>query len=260
MGLLPQEKYDFNDEEPRHRVTIGYPFAVGVHEVTRGEFARFVSATGHSMANSCSTEDGRGGSWENAGFSQSHEHPVVCVEWKDAKAFVRWLSGETGEEYRLLSESEWEYVARGGTETIRYWGDLESDQKRDCLYANGRDASSGFKEWTLACNDGHARTAPVGSYEANNFGLRDVMGNVWEWVEDCYSGGYRSRTDPNYTHNFIPRLSPDGSAQMWDGCEAWVIRGGGWTSGQAELRSAERGEARMSAANWGFRVARTLSP
>ena len=114
------------------------------------------------------------------------------MNWDDAQAYAAWLSREAGEKYRLPSESEWEYAARAGTATARYWGEGESGQ---CRHANGGDASvkerySDWK-WTVAsCRDGHVHTAPVGSFAANGWGLHDMLGNVWEWTEDCWNGSY----------------------------------------------------------------------
>ena len=128
MGSPSYEGGRYDAEGPVHRVTISGPFAVGVHEVTRGEWSRFVSETGYSSGGSCWTYEGgeykdrAGRGWSNPGFSQSDGHPVVCVSWEDAGAYVDWLSSETGMEYRLLSESEWEYVARGGSSTGRDTG------------------------------------------------------------------------------------------------------------------------------------------
>ena len=176
---------------------------------------------------------------------------MVCVNWHDARAYVEWLSRKTGEGYRLLSESEWEYVARGGTETARYWGESEVGQ---CRYANGADNATKRRDsdwkWAIAsCDDGHARTSPVGSYEENGFGLRDVLGNVWEWVEDCWNESYRG----------APR---DGSAWESGECGRRVLRGGSWFSGPRYVRSAFRlGITTGNRINYyGFRVARTLTP
>ena len=182
MGSPTSEEGRWNNEGPRHRVMIGSSFAVGVYEVTRGEFGRFVSSTGRSMGDSCWTwENGEwkarsGRGWRNPGFLQTDSHPVVCVSWDDARAYVGWLSGETGASYRLLSESEWEYAARGGTQTRYWWGDGSSSQ---CRYANGADMSAKKHNsgWTVAdCDDGYSRTSPVGSFGANAFGLHDVHG------------------------------------------------------------------------------------
>ena len=252
MGSPSSESGRDDDEGPEHRVTIGRPFAVGVKEVTRGEYGRFVSATGHASGDSCITYEGgeweerSGRSWRNPGFGQEDSHPVVCVNWNDAKAYVDWLSRETGEAYRLLSESEWEYVARGGTETARYWGESERGQ---CRYANGADEASGNLGWGKAsCNDGRARTSPVGSYEANGFGLRDVLGNVWEWVEDCWNGSYAGAPS-------------DGSAWKSGDCSRRVLRGGSWVDVPRSLRSANRNRYSTGSRGSysGFRIARTLT-
>ena len=162
---------------------------------------------------------------------------MVCVSWKDAKAYVDWLSGKTGKGYRLLSEAEWEYVARGGTRTSRYWGAGEGGQ---CEYANG----------AASCRDRSVYTAEVGSYRANGFGLHDVLGNVWEWVEDCWHEDYTG-------------APVDGSAWTSGGeCGYRVLRGGSWVAKPRNLRSAIR--IRNSTGNrvnfLGFRIARTLTP
>ena len=257
MGSPSSEGDRWDDEGPQHRVTISRPFAVGVHEVTVGEFARFVSATGRSMGDSCwAYENGEwearsGPGWRNPGYGQTDGHPVACVSWEDARAYVEWLSRETGAEYRLLSEAEWEYAARAGTVTARYWGEGEAGQ---CRYANGADEASkrGYPdwEWPIArCDDGAVWTAPVGSYEANGFGLHDVLGNVWEWVADCWNDSYAGAPG-------------DGSAWQSGDCGTRVLRGGSWFDRPGYLRSALHngyvtGDRDF---NVGFRAARTLSP
>ena len=253
MGSPESEAGRYDDEGPVHRVGIGRPFAVGVYEVTRGEYSRFVSATGHSSGNSCVTYEGgewkgrSGRSWRNPGFSQGNEHPVVCVNWDDAKAYVRWLSEKTEKAYRLLSESEWEYVARGGRKTARYWGESE---RRQCGYANGLDLETKehFSARTVVdCHDGHVHTSPVGSYKRNQYGLHDVLGNAWEWVEDCWNEDYRG-------------APADGSAWESGNCGRRVLRGGAWSHDARNLRSANRGWGGTGGRNLydGFRVARTL--
>ena len=251
MGSPPSEEGRYDDEGPQRGVTIGSAFAVGVYEVTRGEFGRFVSSTGRSMGDSCWTwENGEvkfrsGRGWRNPGFSQRDSHPVVCVSWNDARAYVRWLSGETGESYRLLSESEWEYAARAGTATRYWWGDSSSSQ---CRYANGADASSGL-DWGVDCDDGYYRTSPVGSFAANAFGLHDVHGNVWEWVQDCWNDSYAGAPG-------------DGSAWESGECSLRVLRGGSWYDNPRVLRAALRyGIGTGNRFNYiGFRVARTFTP
>ena len=256
MGSPESEAGRFDREDPRHRVRIAKPIAVGMYEVRRGEFGRFVRETGHSTGNACWTYEGgewkerSGRSWRTPGFSQADGHPVVCVSWEDARAYVKWLSGETGESYRLLSESEWEYVARAGTGTSRYWGDGETGQ---CAHANGADRAlkRRYGDWkwaTASCDDGQIHSAPVGNYRANGYGLHDVLGNVWEWVEDCWHDGYGGAPG-------------DGRAWTVGGdCSRRVLRGGSWFIGPQNLRSANRfgypaGDRGYFA---GFRVARTL--
>ena len=253
MGSPASEERRGRDEDPQHIVRIAKPFAVGVYEVTRGEYGQFVVAAGHQAGNACWVWDGEwsrygGKNWSNPGFQQTDRDPVLCVSWKDATAYVRWLSRETGEEYRLLSEAEWEYVARAGTDTARYWGATE-DQ---CRYGNGADRTLNKKDreqqWTIAhCDDGYYRTSPVGSYEANSYGLYDVLGNVWEWTQDCLSESYAG-------------VPTDGSAWERGECDNRVFRGGSWSNRPSYLRSANRGWALTGHRNYtvGFRVARAI--
>lgn len=250
MGSPATEAGRYDNEGPVRPVTIGYRFAVGVHEVTRGEFGRFVAATNRAMEDSCWMWDGAwreqaGAGWHSPGFFQDDEHPVTCVSWNDAKAYVRWLSERTGEPYRLLSESEWEYVARAGTTTPRWWEAQSPDQ---CRYANGADATTDYVR-AANCNDGHPRTSPVGSYDANGFGLYDVLGNVFEWLDDCWNPGYRN-------------APLDGRAWEDGNCDRRVFRGGSWLNEPRFLRSAFR--VRYAAGYrsnvLGFRVARSLDP
>ena len=256
MGSPSYEQGRHDDEGPVHEVTIAAPFAIGVYEVTVAEFRRFVDETGYSAGSSCWTyEDGevqdradRG--WRNPGFGQSGRHPVTCVSWNDAQAYATWLSQETGEEYRLPSESEWEYAARAGTATARPWEEGESGQ---CRHANGADASAKdrYSSWSgsVACRDGHVHTAPVGSFAANGWGLHDMLGNVWEWTEDCWNDSYAGAPS-------------DGSVWEYGNCAARVLRGGSWGSGPSDLRAASRGWGTTGNRNdyLGFRVARTLVP
>ena len=274
MGSPESEAEGFFWERPVHWVTIERPFAMGVHEVTRGEYSRFVSATDYSRGNSCRTYEGgdwqlrSDRDWRSPGYQQADAHPVVCVNWDDAKAYVRWLSEKTGKAYRLPSESEWEYAARGGTETARYWGESASKQ---CRYENGgdrqfkkrysqlRERYSQLKEryidwrWVVSmvadCDDGYAYTSPAGSFGSNGFGLHDVLGNVREWVEDCLNDSY---------------LGAPRDESVWESgeCSSRVLRGGAWNYRPGVLRSATRHwkDAGLRDAGAGFRVARTLTP
>ena len=223
MGSPESESDRADDESPVHRVTIGYRFAVGVYEVTFGEW------------DACVSDGGCGGYRPGDGGWGRGRSPVLNVSWDDAKAYVRWLSGKTGEEYRLLSEAEWEYVARAGTTTRYWWGDDVGRSRANCGDCGSR--------WD------YGQTAPVGSFPANPFGLHDVHGNVYEWVEDCYNDSYYGAPS-------------DGSAWESGDCSWRVVRGGSWFLTPRYLRSAYRlrhttGDRYLFA---GFRVARTLTP
>ena len=254
MGSGPEDDEADADEKPRHRVEVGR-FALGRYEVAREEYAAFVTATGHDSGDGCFEWTGSAWSsnaemsWRGPGFAQGDDHPVVCVSWHDAQAYTAWLRQETGASYRLPSEAEWEYAARAGTTTRRYWGDSSSAQ---CHHANGADAAAKrvYSNWTtVSCDDGSAHTAAAGSYEANAFRLFDMLGNVWEWTEDCWHDRY-SRGVPT-----------DGSAWTRGGdCSRRVLRGGSWSGIPQTLRSADRsgGTAGGRSNLVGFRVARTL--
>ena len=254
MGSPSSEAGRWDVEGPVHRVRIRHRLAVGRYEVTRREFARFVWATNRGMGNSCWVWDHdagdwkelSGSSWRSPGFSQGGDHPVVCVSWEDAVAYTRWLSRETGHEYRLLSESEWEYAARAGTRTARYWGAGAPGQ---CRYANGAAAETSFDWRDEGCSDGYTRTAPVGSFGANGWKLHDMLGNVWEWTQDCWNDDY----------NGAPS---DGSAWKAGDCSARVLRGSSWGSVPRNLRAATRNWVDSKDRDYasGFRVARTLAP
>ena len=261
MGSPEAEGGRGRSEGPLHDVRIQEKLAVGRYEVTRGEYGDFVKETGRQTTGGCWVGDGgieiknwrRDGSrsWRSPGFRQGDGHPVVCVSWEDARAYAEWLSEKTGETYRLLSEAEWEYAARAGPRTSRYWGDSETGQ---CRHANGADAAFGAAYGSrpprsLSCRDGSAHTAEVGRHGANAWRLSDMLGNVWEWVEDCWHENYKG----------APK---DGSAWVPEGrCEARVVRGGSWYSWSHVLRSAGRSPDIPVNRNFdtGFRVARTLA-
>ena len=248
MGSPSDEAERYDDEGPRHRVRIAEPFAVGVHEVTRGEFAQYVRETNRSMGDTCRVlddedewVDGQNRHWRNPGFEQTDRHPVVCVSWDDARAYTRWLSVKTGERYRLLSESEWEYVARAGTTGPFHTGATIAPNQAnyDGNYRYGSGPTGAYRE----------RTAPVGSYAANAFGLRDVHGNVLEWTQDCWNDSYRD--GPN-----------DGLARERGDCAHRVFRGGSWFNTPNVLRAAYRdsGAVGHRGSDFGFRVRRALAP
>ena len=245
MGSPESEKERRDDEGPRHKVTIPAKFAVGKFEITRVQYATFVNETNHEAEDKCWTyEDDvvsyrSQRSYKNPAFDQDHTHPVVCVNWNDAKAYVRWLSRITKKTYRLLSEAEWEYVARAKTDTPFWWGDSISTSQANY---DGNYVYNGSK------GKYHKKTVPVDSFEANQFGLYNLHGNVLEWVEDCWHDSYHGAPE-------------DGTAwTKGEGCINRVLRGGSWGSHPDVLRSAYRGWSDMSSRNnyIGFRVARTL--
>ena len=254
MGSPSSEAGRNPDEGPTRRVTIGDGLAVGIHEVTRAEFAAFASATGFPEGNSCWTfenGDGRdrsGRSWRNPGYRQGDDDPVVCVSWEDARAYVEWLSRKTGERYRLLSEAEWEYAVRAGSDARYSFGD-DLAGREICRHGNGADlaAKRRYSGWRVVdCDDGYVMTAPVGQLRANAFGLHDGHGNVWEWVDDCYHDSYAGAPS-------------DGSARTGGGnCDRRVQRGGAWDSFPEFLRSAMRDKFQPGnrSVKVGFRVAR----
>jgi formylglycine-generating enzyme required for sulfatase activity len=256
MGSPESEEDRNSNEGPQHEVTIGRPFAVGKLEVTRGQFAAFVEATGHTTGESCyafadgAWKDTLGRSWRDPGYEQTGDHPVVCVSWADAKAYVAWLAKATGKDYRLLSEAEWEYAARGETEPGAYPRFHFGSAIQLCDYDNGADTSTSFDWWNTSCNVGRGQgTAVAGRYKPNAFGLHDMHGNVWEWTEDCYHGSYSG-------------APTDGLAWTTGSCDDRVQRGGGWFISLGFLRAAARNGASPvgRAVESGFRVARTLAP
>ena len=245
MGSPKSEKGRSFDEGPRHKVTIGKKFAVGKFEITRAQFATFVNETGHDVGNKCWTYEKKewkersNRSYENPGILQDDTHPVVCVSLDDAKAYVRWLSRKTKKKYRLLSEAEWEYVARAKTDTAFWWGNSISTAQANY---NGNYTYNGSK------GKYRKKTVPVDSFEANDFGLYNVHGNVWEWVEDCWHKNYQG-------------APVDGTAWTKGGdCKRRVLRGGSWDSNPQVLRSAVRLRVRTDIRDYylGFRVSRTL--
>lgn len=263
MGSRDNEKGRYETEGPQHVVTFGRPFAVGKFHVTVDEFTAFVAATGYDAGAMCWTfEDGRweqrsGRSWRNPGFPQAGSHPAVCLSWNDARAYVGWLAKTTGKDYRLLTEAEWEYAARGRTAPGTYPRySFGNDEKDLCRYGNGADETAkrtvpGAGDWAIApCQDGYAYTSPVGSFAANAFGLYDIQGNAWQWTEDCWRDNY----------NGAPANGT--MAPTTGDCSRRVLRGGSWGNVPRILRAAGRdGDPPDHPGNYiGFRLARTLPP
>jgi Uncharacterized conserved protein len=231
------------DESPQHTVVVP-SFAIGKYDVTRAEYAKFVSETGYPPGDGCGHDGFKwikqpDRSWQNPEFTQSDRDPVVCVSWNDARAYIAWLNGKVGSDsprsdkrpYRLPTEAEWEYAARGGTTTLFWWGDDINETSRNAWFKDNSDA----------------RTQPVGLKPPNRFGLYDVTGHVWQWTQDCYA--------PNYAN-----APSDGSAAERDSSCLRVDRGGSSMHPEWLLRSAprERNPADYRYMSLGFRVARSL--
>ncbi|MBI3915626.1 MAG: formylglycine-generating enzyme family protein [Betaproteobacteria bacterium] len=264
MGSPDSEQGRDADEGPQRQVTIARAFAAGRFEVTRGQFSAFAAETGYaSKGGNCwywNEQEGKAMNddprrdWRNPGFAQGDDHPAVCVSWDDAKAYAAWMARRTGKSYRLLTEAEWEYAARAGSGAPRPWG---FDPDDACRHANVGDQSftrgvspGPGKQWTPGalhqCDDGYAYTAPVGRFRVNALGLHDMLGNVWEWVEDCWNDNYVGAPS-------------DGSAWFGGDCGRRVDRGGGWGSFPRDVRSAARGWLTPGGrdVSLGFRLART---
>lgn len=235
LGSPASEPDRRDDEGPQHKIEFAAPMAVSRFEITRNEYEAFLRASGHPVGVGCLTDRDVQGTWamdrvstlRDPGFAQTGSHPVACVSWADAQAYVTWLNAQVpGAGYRLLTEAEWEYAARAGTATAYPWG---NDPHRGCLYANGVDqtALAKYPTWVAtSCSDGALNTAPVGSYRPNAFGLYDMIGNVAEWVQDCTAPSYES----------LPRAGPFDPPD----CDRRIVRGGAWGSTIPNLRTADR--------------------
>jgi sulfatase modifying factor 1 len=246
------------DDEPQRRVRLTRDFELGCHEVTRGQFRRFVEASGYKTE----AERGPGGygydaatkqlsgrdkkySWRETGFEQTDDHPVVNVSWNDAGAFCRWLSELEKQVYRLPTEAEWECACRGGTTTT-----FANGNDREQLSRIGNTVDAAAHEVfpgrvAIAARDGFVFTAPVGSFRPNDWGLYDMHGNVWEWTADWFG---KPAADP--------QVDPTGPERGRDK----VIRGGDWYHDWSFARSAQRSPIypTLCRRHAGFRVVREL--
>ncbi|HRJ51729.1 MAG TPA: SUMF1/EgtB/PvdO family nonheme iron enzyme [Candidatus Thiothrix moscowensis] len=227
-----------SDEKPAHKVTLS-AFKLAKTEVTVGQFRAFVEATRYKTTaeekGSCWSLDAdgkwgdvKGNSWRKLGFPQTDDHPVACVSWDDAQAYVVWLGKETSKLYRLPTEAEWEYAARGGKENAYPWGQSIGKNNANC---------SGD-----LCGEKFDYTSPVGSFSPNPFGLYDMHGNAWEWVSD-WKGEYAAEQQQD------PKGASSGSSR--------VLRGGSWVNEPRYVRSALRNDRTpdLRHYNVGFRVA-----
>jgi formylglycine-generating enzyme required for sulfatase activity len=233
-------------ESPQHSVTIERPFGLARYPVTRNEFALFVRESGYSIGGGCTFfanhryRHHAEADWRNPGFTQGERDPVVCVSWQGAQAYLLWLNDKlrrfgaiAGDSpYRLPSEAEWEYAARAGTQTARWWGDAIGSGDANCDGCNSL--------WDAK------QPSPVGSFHANPFGLYDMLGNLWEWTQDCWNESYVGAPQ-------------DGAAWSTGKCDLRVIRAGSFATLPWLLRSATRTRVPDKPNNdVGFRVARTL--
>ena len=255
----PASEQGRNKDERRHSVCVE-AFEIGKHEVTVREFRQFTSATGYQTGaernvgeKGCyawSATGGRWGqregvNWRQPGYESNDTHPVVCVSWNDAVAYAAWLSQQTARSYRLPTEAEWEYAARAGTTSMRYWGD-EPDQA--CQYANVADRTDGpgGHAWTVKhhCTDQYWYAAPVGSFQANAWQLSDLLGNVWEWTCSAYDSKYGGAETRCAEHN----------------TDSIAVRGGSWFYRPAWTRTAHRDRNSPSRRHLdgGFRLARSF--
>ena len=225
----PASEGDRNDNEKQHQVCVE-AFELGKTEVTKGQFSAFVSATGYQTE--AETGDGcyswtgkeykkyKKYNWRNVGFTQTDEHPVVCVSWNDAMVYTAWLSKVTGKSYRLPTEAQWEYAARAGTTTAFYTGECinttQANYDGNYDYNNCGAKTGVYKKQTVA----------VGSYKANPWRLSDMAGNVWEWTCSAYDSNYTGKETQCESKNDANMLR--------------VLRGGGWSYGPRFLRVARR--------------------
>jgi sulfatase modifying factor 1 len=261
MVVLPRGRFRMGsaaiggaDQTPAVEVRIEYELAVSRYDITRAQYAHFVAATGRTRSGGCATFNLRGlveegnGSWDDPGFPQTPRDPVVCVNWADATAYAAWLSQKTGKAYRLPSDAEWEYAARGGAKGRTYWpsGSLP------CAYLNAADSDYArvFKwdeEVDRNCRDAYVYTSPVGVFPANGFGLYDMLGDVVQWAADC--------ADPP------PQKMPiDGSAWTTRDCSARNVRGSAWNENPLTANLGRRLLSDMEGRfpTNGFRVVRAL--
>ena len=209
-----------DDEKPVHEVRVA-SFELAKYEVTFEEYDRFTVVTGRKSP-------------KDEGWGRGRR-PVINVSWEDAVAYTEWLSAQTGERYRLPSEAEWEYAARAGSTTKYSWGNEIGHNRANCDGCGS--------QWD------YEKTAPVGLFGPNALGLHDMHGNLWEWVQDCWNDSYRG-------------APADGSAWTSGNCERRVLRGGSWGDEPGVLRAAYRNRITTGYryGNYGFRVARTLTP
>jgi formylglycine-generating enzyme required for sulfatase activity len=251
--LARDQPVQLENESPFHKVRISRPFHISTTEVTVKQYRAFVEETGYVTdaedaggGEVFNVDDARfrrktGATWKNPGWTVEDSQPVAMISYFDAQAFCEWLSAKERLPYKLPTEAQWEYAARGGRPMAHFpWGDALPDGRK----ANFADKNTDYEWRDRYVDDGYKYVAPVGSYEANGFGLYDMAGNVLEWVRDYYGEDY---------YRFSPEIDPEGPGHG----ENRVMKGGEWTFGPVNLRCSFRGWARPELAfqNSGFRVA-----
>ena len=243
--------YGYGDMDgPSHTVIVSQPFELAVREVTLGEYRNFIRDSGYVPPRKCNVykEDAKWfidkqRSWDSPGFSQAEDHPVVCVSWLDAQAYIKWLNARTGQAYRLPSEAEWEYVA-----TIADLGNVRGGGAVTHEIAN---------IGTVECCGGETggrdiwmHTAPVGSFPADRFGLHDIRGNVWEWQSDCFDPHYHDAPMDGSSRALCPKMGYH------------VVRGASYGDGGEYLSERLRLQGTEDEGYFtvGFRLAKSLHP
>jgi formylglycine-generating enzyme required for sulfatase activity len=250
------------NDSPQHKVAFTKPFAIGKYEVTVAQYGTFIEATDYETTDRCmefSKEDSfsfnKELDWNNTGFEQAGDQPVVCVSYFDAQAYAAWLAENTDDNYRLPTEAEWEYAARAGTTTAYYWG---RDEAKACDHANVRSEgaytiskrqAAADREAGFPCDDGFTQSSPAGSFAPNAFGVYDAQGNAWEWVIDCSHKDYADA--PADGSAWIDELDERGRP-----CQFGVIRGGSYLNlVQRSSTTVRAGRPKTGGAtNMGFRV------
>ncbi|KAF2077970.1 hypothetical protein CYY_000694 [Polysphondylium violaceum] len=250
-------------ESPRHAVYMKKPFAMSSKEVTLSAYREFVKETNYSMPQGCTTlktEPGHGTqqffnrekNFQNCDFIQDPQEPVLCVRTEDAREYAKWLSKKTNQNYRLPSETEWEYCARAGTNTTFFWG---NNRDEACLYANVNDLTTkSIANYTFSyfnCSDKAVYTSKVGSYKPNAFKMYDMTGNAREWVSDCWH--------PNYQG--APKNSSVWGRENEGLCHFGILRGGAWAYNIIHMRISYRNAYLSSQTRcnmWGFRLVREI--
>lgn len=246
-----QYRFMLDTETPRHLVHVK-SFAIAKFDVTRAQFAQFVRETGFKDKGCEIFGDVLGtprwyksslADWQNPGFKQTGQDPVVCVSWNDAQKYIAWLNVKLGNKstghYRLPTEAEWEYAARAGAQTPNYWGGVGSANQ--CKFANARDLSAKDLDPGaphVNCFDGYIETSPVGSFQPNAWGLYDMLGNVQQWVMDCMQYDYSAASAAIMLNT--------------ENCTKKDIRGAGWATIPIGVRSACRNASKPNARNTDF--------